>query len=419
VTSPAPDDVRGLDARIVAAIRAYALSDAEFLALARDLFAYQIAHNEPYAAFARARGFGAARLPRSVEEIPAVPAAAFKEARLAAFPPSETAVWFETSGTTRGRGGRHELPTKRLYEAALLASFDRMMLADVIRPGRDDARLRDRRSQDDARLRYQQSRAGARLRYLNFVPDPRENPHSSLGFMMGVVARERGDGADGWYLHGDALDVDAFVRDVARARADGVAVCVATTAFALVALNDALAQRGVRLALPDGSRIMETGGFKGRTRVVERAVLYADTSERLGVPVEAIVAEYGMTELSSQYYDAFASRGRVEPRVKVAPPWLRPIVVDGEGRPLPRGVVGAIRHVDLANRGSVIAIETEDLGALVEAPASGHGVGASHASGDAVGTSDARPGLVLLGREQGAELRGCSLDAESLLARRG
>ncbi len=384
---PAPDEVRALDARIVAAIGGYALSDAEFLALARDLFAYQIAHNEPYAAFARARGFDAARLPRSVEEIPAVPAAAFKEARLATFPPSETAAWFETSGTTRGRGGRHELATTRLYEAALLASFDRMMLADVLRSGRNDARLR----------------------YMNLVPDPRENPHSSLGFMMGVVARERGDGADGWYLHGDALDVDGFVRDVARARADGVAVCVAATAFALVALTDALAERGVTLALPDGSRIMETGGFKGRTRVVERAVLYAEASARLGVPVEAIVAEYGMTELSSQYYDAFASRNRVEPRVKVAPPWLRPIVVDGEGRPLPLGVVGAIRHVDLANRGSVIAIETEDLGALVEAQAHGDGGAAA----------DARPGLVLLGRERGAELRGCSLDAESLLARRG
>ena len=101
-----------------------------------------------------------------------------------------------------------------------------------------------------------------------------------------------------------------------------------------------------------------------------------------------------MTELSSQYYDAPRTRDRVEPRVKTPPPWLRPIVVDGEGRPVPRGVVGALRHIDLANRGSVIAIETEDLGALVD------------------------DGLVLLGREQGAELRGCSLDAETLLARR-
>ncbi|HEY0382332.1 MAG TPA: hypothetical protein VGC72_09045 [Candidatus Elarobacter sp.] len=366
-------DAAALDARVLAAIDAYALDDEAFLALARDLFAHQLERNAPYGAFARAAGFGASRLPTRIEDIPAVPAAAFKEARLATFPPHDTAAWFETSGTTRGRGGRHELPTTRLYDAALLASFDRMLLAD-----------------------------SARLRYMNLVPDPRERPHSSLGHMMGVVTRERGDGHGGWYVHDDDLDTDAFVRDAARAVAGGVAVCVATTAFALVALLDALAERGAALALPAGSRIMETGGFKGRTRVVERAALYAQASARLGVPVEAIVAEYGMTELSSQYYDAPASRARVEPRVKVAPPWLRPIVVGGDGRALPHGVVGAIRHVDLANRGSVIAIDTEDLGALVDDP-----------------TGSDRPGLVLLGREDGAGLRGCSLDAETLLARRG
>jgi Acyl-protein synthetase, LuxE len=354
-----------LDRRILAAIDAYALDDAAFLALARELLAHQLAHNAPYAAFARSLGVDVDCLPERIEAIPAVPAAAFKEARLATFPADQTAVWFETSGTTQGRGGRHELPTTRLYEAALLASFDRMLLAD-----------------------------GARLRYLQLVPDPRERPHSSLGFMMDVVARKRGDGATGWYLYDDALDVEAFVRDVERARADGVAVCVATTAFALVALLDALAGSGRSVLLPPGSRIMETGGFKGRSRVVERAELYRETNKRLGIPIPAIVAEYGMTELSSQYYDAPWTRDRIEPRVKVAPPWLRPVVVDGEGRPVPPGVVGAIRHIDLANRGSVIAIETEDLGAIVEG------------------------GLVLLGREQGAELRGCSLDAETLLARR-
>jgi acyl-protein synthetase LuxE len=361
-----------LDARILAAIDGYALDDAAFRALALDLFAYQVAHNEPYAAYVRSQG-ARALAPARVEDIPAVPAAAFKEARLATFPPSETAVWFETSGTTRGRGGRHELPTPRLYEAALLASFDRMLLAD-----------------------------GARLRYFNLVPDPRDVPHSSLGFMLATVARERGDGREGWYLRGGELDVERLVRDVAAAAAAGAAVCVATTAFALVALLDALRERGRDLTLPPGSRLMETGGFKGRTRVVERATLYAETSARLGIPTGAIVAEYGMTELSSQYYDDVASRARVQPRVKVAPPWLRAIVVDGDGRPAPEGVVGAIRHVDLANRGSVIAIETEDVGALV---------------GPATGSAQA--GLILLGRDAGAELRGCSLDAETLLARRG
>jgi hypothetical protein len=53
-------------------------------------------------------------------------------------------------------------------------------------------------------------------------------------------------------------------------------------------------------------------------------------------------------------------------------------------------------HVDLANRASCIAVATEDLGVRF---------------GDASGNGAA---IVLIGRERGAELRGCSLDAERL-----
>jgi len=360
------DPAAALDARILAAIAAYALDDDAFLALAVDLFAYQIANNRPYAAFARSLGFDADRLPQSLEEIPAAPAAAFKEQRLATFPPQQCVLWFQTSGTTQGTGGRHEFDSPALYEAALLASFDRMMLAD-----------------------------GQRLRYLLLVPDPRHHPHSSLGFMMDVVAEWRGDGEHGWYVSDDALALEPFLDDVQRACSEDRPVCLATTAFALVALLDALASASSTLSLPRGSRIMETGGFKGRSRIVQRDDLYREAAHRLGVPISMIVAEYGMTELSSQYYDALESRSVTEPRVKRAPPWLRSLVVDDQGRPVPDGIVGSIRHIDLANRGSVIAVDTEDLGAAVAG------------------------GLVLLGREPGAELRGCSLDAETLLRRRG
>jgi hypothetical protein len=98
---------------------------------------------------------------------------------------------------------------------------------------------------------------------------------------------------------------------------------------------------------------------------------------------------------TARHRSASESRNAIEPRIKRSPPWLRPIVVDGEGKRVPDGIVGAIRHVDLANRGSVMAIETEDLGAGLDG------------------------GIVLLGREAGAELRGCSLDAEALLRERG
>ncbi len=361
------DDYRAqadaLDARIRTAIAAYALDDADFDALACAVFAHQFRWNAPYAAYARSLGITEGSLPRTIAAIPAVPAAAFKDAAFSTVAPERAALWFETSGTTQARSGRHYLETPALYEAALLAGFDRAMLAD-----------------------------GAHLRYVMLVPDPRERPHSSLGYMMATVARERGDGREGWYLHDDALDIAGLCRDIERAHADGTAVCIATTAFALVALLDELDSTGRTLPLPAGSRVMETGGFKGRTRVVGREELYARAAAAFAIGESSIVAEYGMTELSSQYYDSPGSRWSAR-RIKQPVPWLRPLIVDVMGKPLPDGIVGAIRHIDCANRSSVVAIDTEDLGVI------------------------APEGLLLLGREEGAALRGCSLDAEDLMRR--
>lgn len=101
-----------------------------------------------------------------------------------------------------------------------------------------------------------------------------------------------------------------------------------------------------------------------------------------------------MTELSSQYYDEIrAANARVDGRRKAAPPTLRTRVVAPNGSTLPNGTVGALLHVDLANRSSCVAILTEDLGVAFD------------------------DGLVLIGREAGASLRGCSLDAETLRPR--
>jgi hypothetical protein len=93
-----------------------------------------------------------------------------------------------------------------------------------------------------------------------------------------------------------------------------------------------------------------------------------------------------MCELSSQYYAR-------EGGIYSAPPWLRVRVVGPERSTLPAGAVGSLLHVDLANRASCIAIQTEDLGMMTTA------------------------GLTLIGRETDAPPRGCSLDAEDLHAR--
>ena len=338
-------------------------AEAEFDALARALFGYQIERNEPYARFAASLGFTAAHPPQNWREIPAVPSSAFKDATLATFPVARAELIFRTSGTTADRAGTHYVERAALYDTSLLAGFDRFMLPD--RP---------------------------RLRFLNLVPNPRFNPHSSLGYMLGHAGVLRGDGPPAYFLDGDALDVDAFSVALDNACAQGQAVLIATTAFALAALLDALEARGKRFAAPAGSRVMETGGFKGRAKVGAREELYARAEAALGIPQRAIVAEYGMTELLSQFYDTPESRERAV-RVKAGPPWLRTLVVDAAGREVAHGATGYLRHLDLANVSAVLAIDTEDRGYAAEG------------------------GFVLLGRDLDAPPRGCSLDAEELLAR--
>lgn len=358
---------RALDDKILALIRDWhetgaALADDRFNALALRLAAYQLRYNAPYARYCAGLGVTAAALPSSWQAIPPVPAGAFKESTLTTFDPSRAALTFETSGTTGyGLSGRHFMETRALYDAALLAAFDRFMLGD-----------------------------GARLRYFNLVPDPIERPQSSLGYMMQRVSAQRGDAQTGWYLEGDALDFDQLCADLQSAVADRQPICLAATAFAVVHLLDALDQRRLRIPLPRGSRVMETGGFKGRTRNVDRDELYRRLCESFELQPEAIVAEYGMTELTSQYYDD-PSRSGV--RRKVGPPWLRARVAGPDGATVPDGGVGALVHVDLANRSSCIAIQTEDLG-----------------------RRDGQ-GFIFLGRAADAQRRGCSLDAEELFLR--
>jgi|SRR5579863_4058180 len=344
----------------------HVLSDDEFNALALRIFAHQLAFNLPYAQFCRSQGISRERMPQDWHEIPAVPSAAFKEAAFATFNPAVATLVFETSGTTQGASGRHYMESTRLYDAALLAGFDRFMLPDHMR-----------------------------LRYMLLVPNPIANPHSSLGYMMGKVSVARGDGATRWYLDGDRLDLDLLIADIEAAIELDRPVCIATTAFGLVHVLDGLGERNRYFALPTGSRIMETGGFKGRSRIVQRDELYRHAAERFGAPRGVICAEYGMTELTSQYYDNVilerTSDHRTEPRYKIAPPWLRPRVVGPDNKTLPRGTVGSLVHVDLANRSSALAIHTEDLGVEFD------------------------EGLVLMGRDADAGLRGCSLNAEDLV----
>jgi hypothetical protein len=271
---------------------------------------------------------------------------------------------FHSSGTTGQERSRHYhgAESLALYEASLWGWFEPHLLA-ARPPG---------------------------LKFLSLVPSRASAPHSSLAFMVDAVNRLgfNGEGVLGATVaaNGDwTVEFKVLEEALENAIALGRPVLILSTAFALVQLQDELIVRRKHYVLPPGSRVMETGGYKGRSRVLSREQLRGLIQERLGVAAALVISEYGMSELSSQAYDGVVG-GPGRPRRFQFPPWARGLVVSpATGREVAEGETGLIQVCDLANACSAVMVRTEDLGV--------------------------RRGLELelVGRAQQAEPRGCSL----------
>ena len=341
--------------------------EGAFNALALRLFAHQFAHNLPYRRLCERRG----RTPANVtdwRQIPSVPIGAFKELTLACAPADQAVAVFMTSGTThKERRGKAYHTTLELYDASMRPNFGAHVLPD-----------------------------GARLPFLVLFPPPSILPNSSLAHYLDVALSSFGAAGSGWFMGEKGLDSAGLSEALREAEGTGRPVGLLGASFAFVHFLDDCAGRGVRFRLPPGSRIMDTGGFKGRSREVGREDLYRVFSETFGIPDTSIVNMYGMTEFSVQFYDVTLRRhaaGRPPGRFKVGPPWSRTRIIDPEtGAEKPAGDVGVLLHLDLANRNTVSAILTEDLGRAVE------------------------DGFELLGRVTGAEARGCSMAIDEFLS---
>ena len=227
-------------------------------------------------------------------------------------------------------------------------------------------------------------------------PEPAVAPRSSLVQMFETVRQRVVSGAFFGRVAADGawtMDFATVIEALKKSAADARPLTLLGTAFSFVHLLDFLAEKRLRVELPAGSQVLETGGYKNRSRVLPKPELHALITRSLGVGRENIICEYGMSELSSQAYDSAptlrrqAGQGSDAPeRYFHFPPWARVQIISPEtGREVADGETGLIRIFDLANVFSVAAIQTEDLGIR---------------RGD---------GFELMGRAQLAEPRGCSL----------
>jgi hypothetical protein len=285
------------------------------------------------------------------QEIPAVPTTAFRDFEITSLPLEERTAVFHSSGTTGTAFSRHWHDTSSLaiYEASL-------------RPW------------------FQTHLEPKNCHTLSLTPPPAEAPHSSLAHMMLTVQHTSSfagtNSPNGWEVNADTAQ-----RVCVGAIDCNKPLLIMGPSFSFV---EWLNEMKPSIALPTGSRVMETGGYKGRSQKLPKPELHALIGRQLGVRPDHIVSEYGMCELGSQAYDRIV--GRTNCPTFRFPDWVRIRIISPETRAeVAEGEAGLLQVFDLANIRSVLAILTGDL---------------------AVRRGD---GFELIGRATAYEPRGCSL----------
>lgn len=336
------------------------VSEEDFNRLALKIFTHQFELNRPFQKYCQGRG----KTPRMVKtwrDIPAVPINAFKDLTLSCVEPDQCERVFMTSGTTRHDvKGRHHHPTLAVYGASMLKNFSDHFM-----------------SQDKS------------IRMGILFPTEEMMPNSSLAHYLGLAIKHFGSSNSAYYIDQNGLQFDLLCSVLRQAQSSSEPIALLGATYSYVHLMDELDARALTFKLPQESRLLDTGGFKGQSREIPMSLFYEQLSQKLGVDPSQCINMYGMTELSTQFYD----RGNQSvPSIKRGPHWIKSRLVDPlSGQDVTPGERGILVHTDLANFNSVVSILTEDVGVAMD------------------------DGFLLLGRAEGAQAKGCSMAVDEFL----
>ena len=306
-----------------------------------DVLEYQRLNHPMYAKYCEISG--CTQRGKSIFDYPPLPVESFKRADLCPFEPDQVIAEFYSSGTTEQVRSIHKFRDMGLVQRANLFAFQMMVMRNT----------------------------GKIPRIFSLMPSPQDNPHSSLGFMISQFVQNLGVKGSGYYFSMDGgLDVDGLCDAIAQAYRDEVPVHLMGPSFAYVHLLDALGDRTLQTV--PGSCLLETGGYKGKSREVPKGELRDALSAKLGIARRFIYGEYGMCELSSQGYEICAlntSGDLPDEGLYIFPPWLKCVVFNPDDMsPTLPGNEGQIAFCDMCNLDSAAYILTGDVGTMVEIP---------------------------------------------------
>lgn len=336
--------------------------------LALELFSHQYRNMAPYRRLCDSRDINPGNID-DFSRIPPVPAGAFKERILFCGPESEISAIFQTSGTTgRGLAGRSCFSRDGLglMETSILVNAKRMIFPDT-----------------------------ENIHILVMAPNPEIAPQMIMVWGMSRLIENFGADGSSFLIGENGLDMSGLVHRLQSFEDDGLKVVIIGATSGLVNTLEYLKREGIRMRLPEGSRTMDAGGYKGGSKKLSRGELESLLMEILGIEEKWAVNLLGMTELASQFYDDTIRKsmkdGLPPSKLKQNPPWtktraLDPITLQDTSP----GEEGVLCHLDLANLDTPMCILTDDAGIIGE------------------------DGFEILGRLTHDDPRGCSITVDEL-----
>ena len=105
-------------------------------------------------------------------------------------------------------------------------------------------------------------------------PSPAMMPNSSLAHYLNLAAKDFGIHGSGHLVCERGIEFSRLYADLAEAEETGEPYALLGASFSLVHVLDEMARVGHTVKLPPGSRILDTGGFKGHSRELEPDEFY-------------------------------------------------------------------------------------------------------------------------------------------------
>jgi len=342
-------------------------SEVTFNEVFCDLYAEQMMHNPVMKKYFDS--FFAGFYPVDYRHLPLIPVQFFKEFEMRSYEAHDQERCWHSSGTS-GKISKTFLSDTKIYDL-VIEKLWKARVPQFSNPNRKP------------------------LQTYRFIPTSDQWQNSSLAHFFDVGQKtESLDFTNAWcnairlneQKDRFVVEYDSLLEFIEFHEDQDVPMRLVGTSYAIASVFDKLEELNARFQLPEGSSVLDTGGYKGIVRDRSRGEFLDQAYHTLGIDLRHCVNEYGMSELSSHFWNFYLDGSEWW----YVPPWVRVRIIDPlTNEDSPDGVAA---FYDLANVWSCCAILSQDRIELMK--------------------RDNRQYIRPLGRVRDAEVKGCSITAE-------